>query len=206
MSRSNLSSTVETVLIVAGSALAFGEPARAADRVLRSELLIPAPVGEVWTAWTTDRGIATFFAPEGHVDLRVDGTYDVWFNPEGTPGERGAEGMRILDVDPERRFAFTWNAPPSIPAIRGRRTVVVIDLAPADETSTRMRFTHLGWGEGPDWDKAYDYFDRAWGSYVLPHLMHRFRAGPIDWKNPPARVTSWATLKQTLVAEGSSRP
>ena len=59
---------------------------------------VQAPVAEVFKAWTTEEGITTFFAPKGKVDLRVDGTYDIWFNPTGKPGERGAEGMRILDI------------------------------------------------------------------------------------------------------------
>ena len=161
------------------------DSAFASDRVLRAEITLPAPVAEVWKAWTTPEGIATFFAPVGKVDLRVDGTYDVWFNPKGKPDQRGAEGMRIVGLEPRKRFAFTWNAPPSIPTIRGQRTLVVLDFAAEGESATRLRFTELGWGEGPDWDQAYAYFDHAWGAVVLPRLIHRFEQGPIDWNAPP---------------------
>jgi uncharacterized protein YndB with AHSA1/START domain len=170
----------------------------ASDRVLRAEMTIPAPVAEVWKAWTTEEGIATFFAPKGRVDLRVDGTYDVWFNPAGAPGERGAEGMRILDVEPQRRFAFTWNAPPSIPSIRGKRTVIVVELAPAGEKATKLRFTESCWGDGPDWDRAYDYFDHAWGAIVLPRLKYRFEVGPVTWEKPPELPPVAPTLKVDL--------
>jgi uncharacterized protein YndB with AHSA1/START domain len=171
------------------------------DRILRADITVAAPVADVWAAWTTDAGIATFFAPEGHVDLRVDGTYDVWFNPKGQPGERGAEGMRILDVDPLKRFAFTWNAPPSIPTIRGRRTVVVLEFAAAGEKTTQLRLTQWGWGEGADWDKSFDYFDQAWGGFVLPSLLRRFETGPIDWSKEPNLAPLAGTLKRTLAAE-----
>jgi uncharacterized protein YndB with AHSA1/START domain len=178
-------------------------PALASDRVLRTELTIAAPVADVWKAWTTDEGIATFFAPKGHVDLRVDGTYDVWFNPAGKPGERGAEGMRIVGVEPMRRFAFTWNAPPTIPAIRGQRTVVVLEFEPAGEKQTKLRFSEIGWGNGSEWDRAYEYFDHAWGSVVLPRLVHRFAHGPIDWNAPPPPLVDAPTLKLDLAALGS---
>jgi uncharacterized protein YndB with AHSA1/START domain len=169
-------------------------PAAASDRMLRAEITVAAPVAELWQAWTTADGIATFFAPQGRVDLRVDGTYDVWFNPAGAPGERGAEGMRILDVDPSRRFAFTWNAPPSIPAIRGKRTMVVLDFIPRGDRTT-LRFTQWGWGDGPDWDRAYDYFDRAWRTVVLPRLVYRFEKGPLDWNAPPELEPVAATIQ-----------
>jgi len=189
-----VSRAVAIVVLAAAASLR----AEASDRVLRADLTIPAPVSEVWKAWTTDEGIASFFAPKGRVVLEVDGTYDVWFNPEGKPGERGAEGMRILDVDPMKRFVFTWNAPPSIPSIRGKRTVVTIELEAAGPAATKLRFTHGGWGDGPDWDKAYDYFDRAWGSIVLPRLRYRFEHGPLDWKQAPPPVAEAASLKRSL--------
>ena len=68
------------LLLLAGSAEAAPK-----QRVLTAEVLVPAPVEDVWAAWTTNDGIATFFAPKGMVDLRVDGTYDIWFNPDGKP-------------------------------------------------------------------------------------------------------------------------
>lgn len=46
-----------------------------------------------------------------------------------------------------------------------------------------MTLTHGGWGDGGQWDQAYDYFNRAWGN-VLANLQKRFVEGPVDW-------TSW---------------
>jgi uncharacterized protein YndB with AHSA1/START domain len=172
--------------------------AQAADRMLRTEILVPAPVSEVWEAWTTAKGIESFFAPKAKVDLRVDGTYDVLFLPDKQPGHRGAEGMRILDIEKEKRFAFTWNAPVSFPTLREKRTMVILDFAAEGEKTTRLRFTQVGWGEGKDWDAAYDYFDQAWGQYVLPLLVRRFAVGPIDWKHPPKPDPKWASLKRSL--------
>jgi uncharacterized protein YndB with AHSA1/START domain len=169
--------------------LAAPVPAVAADRVLRAELTLPAPVEDVWKAWTTEEGVKTFFAPGAHIEPRVDGAYEIFFNPAGPPGQRGAEGMRVLAFEAPRRLAFTWNAPPAIPAIRGQRTMVVIELEAAGPRQTHLRFTHLGWGQGKDWDAAYAYFDQAWGAVVLPRLRHRFASGPLDWstdlKLPP---------------------
>lgn len=174
------------VLALFAFSLVPAASARAAERVLRAEVVVAAPLAEAWKAWTTDSGIETFFAPAGHVDLRVDGTYDIWFFPGAEPGARGAEGMRILVIEPMRRFAFTWNAPPTIPSIRDQRTVVMLEFAPQGERATRLRFTHSGWGDGADWDRAFEYFRAAWGSKVLPRLQHRFAVGPIDWNAIPS--------------------
>jgi uncharacterized protein YndB with AHSA1/START domain len=173
-------------------------PAAASDRVLRAEIEVAAPVAEVWTAWTTEEGVRTFFAPGAHIEPRVDGLYEIYFNPSGGAGQRGAEGMRVLSFEPEKRLAFTWNAPPSMPAIRGQRTMVVVEMQPAGPGRTALRFTHLGWGEGPEWDQAYAYFDHAWNAVVLPRLVHRFAHGPVDWSAKVETKPVAASLQRTL--------
>ena len=67
------------------------------ERVIRCEVTVPASVNEVWHAWATEEGIVTFFAPACNVELRVDGPYEIFFNPEAEPGQRGAEGMRVTE-------------------------------------------------------------------------------------------------------------
>ena len=173
--------------------------ARAADRILRTEIAVPAPVEDVWAAWATEAGVKSFFAKGCHIEPRVDGAYEIFFDPDADPGRRGADGMRILAFEPPRRLSFTWNAPFDQPYARGQRTVVSIQLEPLDNRRTRLRFTHSGWGDGPEWDAAYAYFDRAWNSFALPRLVHRFTKGPIDWKNPPQVESVAASLRTELI-------
>jgi hypothetical protein len=56
---------------------------------------------------------------------------------------------------------------------------VVIFFEPVSQNETRVVLHHTGWGKSDDWDKVYDYFDRAWG-YVLENLKKRFESGPLD--------------------------
>ncbi len=151
------------------------------ERAITGEVTVKAPIEEVWAAWTTHDGITSFFAPGCNVDLRADGLYEIFFAPDAEPGMRGADDMRILAVQEPRMLSFTWNAPPSLPEVRGQRTHVTVRLEPAGGGRTRVRLTHDGWGDGGEWDKAFAYFERAWNQVVLPRLVERFRNGPIDW-------------------------
>ena len=168
------------------------------DRVLRAELVLPMPVNAVWDLWTTEAGLRSFFSPAATVDLKVDGLYEILFSPNEPPGKRGAEGLRIMVVEPPKRFVFTWNAPETMPSIRAQRTIVEIRLEPAPE-GTRMTFTHSGWGSGTEWDQAYDYFDKAWGGFVLPSLAHRAQHGPRDWSQNPT-LTALPSMRTVLRA------
>jgi uncharacterized protein YndB with AHSA1/START domain len=151
------------------------------ERAIRKEALVRAPVADVWNAWTTSAGIQSFFAPEAIVDPRPEGAFRLHFNPYAPPGAKGADDMRFLGLQREKMLSFTWNAPPHLPDARLQRTMVIVRMEPAGDKETRVRLTHIGWGEGGEWDKAYEYFDRAWGN-VLANLQKRFTDGPIDWK------------------------
>jgi uncharacterized protein YndB with AHSA1/START domain len=155
------------------------------ERTIRGEVIVEAGLDEVWDAWTTERGITSFFAPACNVELRVDGPYEIYFRPDAAPGQRGAEGTRVLAFQPKVMLAFTWNAPPHLSRVRRQRTHVLIRLYPLDEGQTRVTLTHSGWGEGGEWDAAYVYFQRAWKQVVLTRLAHRYSVGPIDWNDPP---------------------
>ena len=156
----------------------------AAERpeALEFERTVAAPAAHVWEAWTTAAGARTFFSRDAVVEPCVDGEYSILFFPANPPGRRGAEGMRILALEPEvRRFVFSWNAPPLYPAVRAQRTLVQVTLTVAGPAETHVHLRQFGWGEGPEWWAAREYFAGAW-EVVLNRLEHRFEHGPVDWE------------------------
>ena len=153
----------------------------AQERAIDEKITVKANVDDVWKAWTTTEGIKTFFAPDGNVELRVDGPFQIHINPFGEPGMKGADDMRIIGFQEKKMLTFTWNAPPSLPEARKQRTVVIVRLISRGEALTDVTLHHVGWGEDGEWDKAYEYFGKAWPG-VLKNLKKRFDDGPVDWK------------------------
>ena len=161
-------------------------PAHAAERAIDKDVLVEAPLDTVWSAWTTREGITGFFAPDAEIDARVGGAFHIFINPYAPAGTKGADTMQFLAIQPKTMLSFDWNAPPSLPFVRGQRTVVILRFTP-DGERTRVSLHHVGWGDpagsnGKEWDDAYRYFDRAWGN-VLANLQKRYAPGgaPIDW-------------------------
>ena len=159
---------------------AQAEP-QAPERAIDAKITIKAGADEVWKAWTTTEGIKTFFAPDAKVELRVDGPFEIYINPLAEPGMKGADEMRIIGFQARKMLSFTWNAPPSMPEARKQRSVVIVRFVARGDDLTDVTIHHIGWGEGGEWDKAYDYFSKSWPS-VLKNLKKRFDDGPIDWK------------------------
>ena len=158
------------------------------SRVVRKEVQVNAPVEKVWNMWTTSDGAARFFAPKARIELTIGGAYELYFDLEALKGSQGSEGCRVLSFLPMEMLSFEWNAPPEFPNVRKeqahKHTWVVVQFYPLAKEQTRVRLTHLGWREGEEWEKVFQYFLRAW-DIVLGRLEHTFSTGkPIDWGTP----------------------
>lgn len=151
---------------------------------LRKECLVKAPAAEVWRAWTTTEGVQGFLAPQAWLEAKTGGAFEMSFVPEAPAGMRGSEGCTVLVLEEHRRLAFTWNFPPTLPALRalGPCTRVTVELETVGDT-TRVILLHEGWKEGEDWAKGRSYFDAAWDQ-VLARLQRRFESGPLHWNDP----------------------
>ncbi|HEX6887255.1 MAG TPA: SRPBCC domain-containing protein [Candidatus Nanopelagicales bacterium] len=144
------------------------------ERIVHWSATVDAPVEDAWWAWTTDAGIRSWLVDDSRVELRVGGPYEWFFLDEGSPGGRGSEGCVVVGFQAPTMLTFTWNAPPHLAQARAQRTVVLLRLRPVDDDErTRVELTQLGWGDGGEWDEAFDYFDAAWGR-VLARLVAFF--------------------------------
>ena len=150
------------------------------NRSIIKEVTISSSIDEAWDAWTTKKGLESFFAPECHVELELWGRYEIFFMPDEEPGKKGAEDNKILAVEPKKMLSFTWDAPVFLPEVREQRTSVVLKFEKMGEDKTRVVMCHTGWGDGDEWDRAFDYFDDAWDA-VLKRFEIRCEIGPIDW-------------------------
>ena len=155
-------------------------PLAAQEKAITEKVTVKAKVDDVWRAWTTSAGIKTFFAPDALVELKVDGPFQIYIDPTAEPGMKGADDMRFLAFQENKMLTFTWNAPPSLPEARKQRTVVIVRFEARGDAITDVTLTHVGWGEGGEWDKAHGYLSRAWPN-VLKNLKKRFDDGPVDW-------------------------
>lgn len=126
----------------------------------------------VWNLIGTKEGTERFFSPDINVAFEVGGEYEILFDMEQEEGLRGSEGMKVLCLEPMKRLGFTWNAPPTIPDLRGQQTAVFIELQSLEENKTSVSFSHCGFGNDKDWVSCYSYFVKAWGQIVLPRLIY----------------------------------
>lgn len=88
------------------------------------ELEIPAPVSEVWHAFSTSAGLSTWLTPNAVVDLRPGGEWTAHF-PGGSTG-----GGTIVSFVPEKEIVLAALAPDKFPHVRAERTRATFQFEP----------------------------------------------------------------------------
>jgi uncharacterized protein YndB with AHSA1/START domain len=141
-------------------------------KTLVIEVSVPAPLADVWMAFTTTAGLSTWLAPNVTVELKPGGEWLAHF-----PGSTA--GGTIVSFVPQHELVIAALAPEKFPAVRAHRTRAQFDFRRRGGL-TVVRLTQSGWQSGPEWDAAYEYL-AAGNAQLLATLHHRFVSGPIDW-------------------------
>lgn len=135
-------------------------PAQSTGRTLIHEVEVDATPQEVWDAFTTKAGIEAWMVPLAEMDLRLDGTLKTNYDKTAGIGGAGTIVHHILSYEPGRMFSARFDVPEKAKALKlAEATWWTVTIAPAGDNKTRVRHTHQGFGEGPEWDTVYGFFD-----------------------------------------------
>ncbi|MFO1413594.1 MAG: SRPBCC domain-containing protein [Burkholderiales bacterium] len=156
-------------------------------RVLELSVDIPAPVGDVWKAFATSDGFASWAAPVASVDMRDGGMIESSYDRKAQIGAPGNIRNAIVLVVPERLIVMrNVQAPPKtsfdVPTFQKLNTV--IGFAPLGPKATRVTLQNPGYGSGPLYDGVYAAF-KGGNTWTFMKLKERFETGPVDWNAPP---------------------
>ena len=151
-----------------------------APRKLEWEVYLPATPTEVWDSWTTESGLVEWAGPGAFIDLRVGGAWEVHFEPDRPKGQRGSDANEIVDLEPGRMLRLAAGAPPDFPTVRAEKTDFAVMLEQAGIGHTKVTVIQSGWGQGEEWDRAFDYLAGANAEW-LSWLVRRYDTGPLEW-------------------------
>jgi len=153
------------------------------ERVLELAIDVPAPVRDVWNAFATSAGFASWAAPVAHVDLRDGGMIESSYDRAAQIGAPGNIRNAIVLVVPERLIVMrNVQAPPKtsfdVPTFQKLHTFVT--LTPTGPAATRVTLQNPGYRDGPSYDGVYAAF-KGGNTWTLMKLRERFETGPVDW-------------------------
>lgn len=138
-------------------------------RELTFEVVYPHPPERVWRALTDPRALAAWLMPNDF-EPRVGHCFQ--FRTAPAPGFDGIVRCAVIEVDPPRRLAYTWQGGPQ------RQPTVVTWTLEAAGSATRVRLEHTGF-EGLGGLAVSFMLGRGWRGKVLRQLAAHLDRG--DW-------------------------
>ena len=64
------------------------------DKILKKKIVVLASLKEVWDAWTTTRGVKSFFSSQAKVELVIGGVYEIYFDLKAPYGSKGLRDVK----------------------------------------------------------------------------------------------------------------
>ena len=91
------------------------------ERVLRSEMILAAPLEQVWALWTTEAGLTSFFARGARIEPKLDGFSRFCSSPRRLPGYAGTKdcGFSRSSLPSGWRLPGTLRRTSHIPELNG---------------------------------------------------------------------------------------
>lgn len=131
------------------------------------ELILDAPVEDVWRAVTTGEGIRQWFAPMAEVEPGLGGKITVGWGP-------GMEGTAPITAwEPGARFAWIED--------HGAGSTRVMEFTlEAQGGKTKLRLVHSGFGTGANFDDEFDSTHGGWLTFLacLRYYVEAMHSAP----------------------------
>lgn len=133
----------------------------ASELILVQVVVVEAPIGEVWRAYTTNAGWMAWASPLAEIDLRAGGTIRTHYGSDAKIGDPGTNTLHIVNYVPERvltlRAEMSERWPDAMKEDEGQlMNVIVFDAQ--SEVMTRIESYGVGYRDLPEYDDLLKFF------------------------------------------------
>ncbi len=146
------------------------------EKVLRIEISLPVDIETAWALFTNDEKLKKWIAPLAHIELRSGGyiitNYDTTKNLSDStsillPITSFIDNeLLILKVILNGNFARSVRD-------TDKNLQEIIQFQSVDNHQTKIISSMIGWGNGPDWDKTYLFFEKG-NEWTYEQLIKNF--------------------------------
>lgn len=152
------------------------------ERVLRLEIVTPIAKEEAWKLFSTEKGLKKWIAPVVSLDFRVGGEIVTNYDTSKSAGDPGSVRLPIINYLDGELITLKVNLNSSFTdKVRqeDRNLQEVIQLVDLGGGKTRIISSMLGWGSGPEWDKAYEFF-RGGNEWTFKQMIQATQNTSLD--------------------------
>ena len=131
------------------------------ERVLQLSIIVPLSVEELWKYFSTDPKLSKWIAPVAHIELKSGGYIVTNYDKTKSLSDSSSiklgiisyleNELLILKVDLNNNFSKQLQD-------EDQNLQEIIQFVSIDAGKTKIISSMIGWGQGKDWEKTYDFF------------------------------------------------
>ena len=134
------------------------------EKVLRFEFIIPLSKQEAWNLFTTDKELEKWIAPKAHIELKNGGYILTNYNKDKSLADTSSIRLGIINYLEGQLLTLKVELNNHFSKKLQEEDVNLQELIQFEEVEpgkTKIVSSMIGWGNGDDWKKTYNFFEKG---------------------------------------------
>lgn len=131
------------------------------ERVLQLSIVVPVDIKEAWKLFTTDEGLQKWIAPVAKIDMKIGGSIRTNYDKTKKIDDTSSIKLDIINYIEYEMLTLKVNLNNSFPPEakkEDKNLQEIVQFVKLGNDKTQIISTMVGWGQGSQWDKTYDFF------------------------------------------------
>ena len=133
------------------------------DKIICHTASLGCSPSRAFELFTANKHLKKWLTNAADVEPRIGGKYELFWNPQSRVND-STIGCKILAITPNKLLCFEWKGPKQFKHFMNEvrpLTNVAVFFIPIKE-GTEIHLLHTGWRDSAEWEKAREWFDKAW--------------------------------------------
>jgi len=134
--------------------------------IIQIEIELDCNINHAFELFTVNDQLESWLPEKADVEPKVGGKYELFWDPQNRE-TNSTIGCKITSIEKDKFVSFEWKGPEIFQSFMNfchplTHVVVVFCSSSDNPKKTTLFLFHSGWRDDPDWQKARDYFEKAW--------------------------------------------
>jgi len=134
--------------------------------IIQIEMDLECDIHHAFDLFTVNKLLEEWLTQKAEVETKAGGKFELFWEPQNRE-INSTIGCKITSIGKDKFISFEWKGPERFQSFMNfcdplTHVVIVFSSSSDDPKKTTLFLFHSGWRDDPEWQKARDYFEKAW--------------------------------------------
>ncbi len=136
------------------------------ENIIKIKEEIECDISTAFKMFTTNKSLESWLTEVADVDPELGGKYELFWEPNNK-NINSTIGCKITGIEKDKFISFDWKGPVDFQDFMNTadpltHLIIFFSHKDNDLTKTNIHLFHTGWRNDSEWEKARNYFEKAW--------------------------------------------